>query len=107
MKKRNNKEKAIDRVISIRILFSWLGVDKDLKIAEGIVSVCKGIIPTTTTVAPNSPRLRAKEIKAPRKIPNLVKGKITFKKVCQVEFPKTKERSSNFLGTVVIAICTD
>ena len=64
-----------------------------------MVWVFPGIFPAIVMVAPNSPRLRAKESTIPPIIPGIERGMLTRKKVEIFEAPNVREAFS-YAGSI-------
>jgi hypothetical protein len=65
------------------------------KMAKGIVCVLPGMLPATISVAPNSPRARAKESTIPETIPGQARGRVIVKKTRGSVAPSVLAASSS------------
>src|SRR5205085_4611877 len=70
-------DSAIETRVSLNAPTSPPGVCVRVYIAEAIVRVSPGILETNVIVAPNSPRLRAKDNTMPATIPGAINGNVT------------------------------
>ena len=71
------------------------GVSIKLYMASGIVCVSPGIFETKLMVAPNSPKLRAKESIVPVIMPGIISGKVIVTKTLSGDAPRVAAACSN------------
>ena len=76
------------------------GVSMKLYIANGIVWVSPGMLETKLIVAPNSPKLRAKESIVPVIMPGIVKGSVIVTNTFKGDAPNVEAACSSLGSTL-------
>src|SRR5947207_3750463 len=93
-------DSAIETRVSLRAPTSPPGVWVRVYIAEAIVRVSPGMLETNVIVAPNSPRLRAKDNTIPATIPGAINGNVTSRNTKILLAPSVPAASSSRRSTV-------
>ena len=76
------------------MVFGMSAEARAMKMAVGIVSVLKAIVPASVTVAPNSPTALAQQRITALTNPRKARGKVMRQKACQALEPRERATAS-------------